>query len=106
MVLLIIVRKWVVVSAPPRKWLISAVIADILIFVTLQTNPCGPASLEGASAAATPIAALGCAALMASAGSGRWGKRIPARLRERAFDVGGFGYALYSVLVWQIQGRR
>ena len=50
-------------------------------------------------------AALGCAALTATAGSGLWGRKIPARPRERAFDLGGFGNALYSVLSYgPIQG--
>ena len=56
-------------------------------------------------AAVTPIAALEYAAVMGCVGLGQWGRRIPARLRERAFDLGGFGNSLYSVLSYgPIQG--
>ena len=56
-------------------------------------------------AAVTPIAAQEYAAAMVCVGTGRRGRKIPARLRDRAYDLGGFVNSLYSVLSYgPIQG--
>ena len=72
--------------------------SNLVLFVAPFSNPRGHASAEDIHAAVTPIAAPEYAAAMGCVGTGRWGRRMPARLLERAFDLGGFGNALYSIL--------